>query len=216
MFKLYGLSVFAVLLAGMTAPASAASFSYTGNFVNDSDVQLFNFNLLASTTVTLQTFSYGGGTNSAGNTIVSGGFEPTLQIFDFPSGAINGGSILPGDVASCGPRNTDPNRPIHLCREDFAQVFLAAGNYVVALTENPNVANGPNLSDGFFADTDPQNLTAINQNHFADVASQPGDGHWALDITVRDVGAATPEPGSALLAVPALFLVGLGIRKRVH
>ena len=206
----------AVLLTGVTAPLVAGKFSFAGTFTNDSDIQLFSFNLLAGTTVTLQTFSYGGGNNSAGNTILPGGIEPTLQVFDFPSGAINGGSILPGEVGNCGPRNTDPNRALHLCRDDFAQVFLAAGTYVLALTENPNVANGSNLSDGFFADADP---TTFNQNHFADVLGQPGDGHWALDILAVD-GASplvgTPEPGSALLAVSAFFLAGLGFRRRLR
>jgi len=206
-------SVLAILLVGISAPAVAVNFSFTGNFVNDNDVQLFNFNLLADATVTLQTFGYGGGTNANGDAILPGGFESTLQIFDYPSGAVNGGSILPGEVPNCGPRNPDPGR-LGFCRDAYAQVFLTAGSYQVALTQYDNLANSTNLSNGFTHDGDP----SFNSGFMGTFGFQ-GDSHWALDIVAADsaspvVGA--PEPGSALLAAPAFLLIGLGIRRRVH
>jgi hypothetical protein len=209
MCKLYGFPVLAVLLAGMTAPASAASFSYTGNFVNDNDVQKISFSLLFDTTVTLETFGYGGGTNANGTVIPSGGFESTLQLFAIPSGLAVGGSILPGPSPTCGPRVPDPTR-LNFCQDAYAQVFLTAGNYLVALTQNPNTANG-NLGDGFLFDADPN-----FNNGFVGTFGFQGNSHWALDITAAAAVAATPEPGSALLAASALFLVGLGIRKRIR
>ena len=55
-------------------PANADNFSFTGSFTNDSNVQLFNFSVAATSSITLRTFSYAGGTNSAGTVIPEGGF----------------------------------------------------------------------------------------------------------------------------------------------
>lgn len=199
----------AVLLAGVTVSASAASFSYMGNFTNDNDVKFVNFNVLTDTTVTLQTFGYGGGTNANGDVISAGGFESTLQLFAVPSGLAIGGSILPGPDPSCSPRTPDPNR-LNFCQDDYAQVFLTTGAYVVALTQSPNTANG-NLGDGFFYDGDPN-----FNNGFVGTFGFQGDSHWALDISSADIGVTTPEPGTALPALSALLLVCLGVRKRAR
>jgi hypothetical protein len=132
-----------------------------------------------------------------------------LQLFAMPSGLAVSGSILPGPNPTCPPRNPDPNR-LNFCFDVYAQVFLTAGNYLVALTQNPNTANG-NLSDGFLYDGDPN-----FNNGFVGTFGFQGDSHWALDISVPPAVVGTPEPGSALLAASALFLVGVGIRKRVR
>jgi hypothetical protein len=202
-------SVFAALLAGMTLCASAASISYTGNFVNDNDVQTIGFSLLSATTVTLETFGYGGGTNANGDLILPGGFESTLQLFALPSGFAVGGSILPGPDPSCGPRTADPSR-FNFCFDAYAQVFLTPGDYIVALTQNSNTANG-NLGDGFQFDSDPNFSSG-----FVGTFGYQGTSQWALDITSPDAVVGAPEPGSALLALSAFLLAGLGIRKRVR
>jgi hypothetical protein len=60
----------------------ASSFSFTGTFVHDTDLQYFTFTLLNPTPeVALRTWSYSGGTNAAGQTISSGGFEPYLNLY---------------------------------------------------------------------------------------------------------------------------------------
>jgi hypothetical protein len=209
MGKISSFSVLALLLAGVTVPASAASFSYMGNFVEDNDVQKISFTLLFDTTVTLETFGYGGGINGKGAVIVPGGFEPTLQLFALPSGLAVSGSILPGPDPTCGPRIPDINRN-NFCFDAYAQVFLTAGDYVVALTQNPNTANG-NLGDGFLYDADPN-----FNNGFVGTFNFQGTNAWALDITAADATVPTPEPGSALLAASALLLAGFGIRRRVR
>jgi hypothetical protein len=190
----------------MTVSASATTFSYAGNFGNDNDVQTFNVNLLFDTTVTLQTFGYGGGTNGNGAVIPSGGFESILQVFAMPSGLAVGGSILPGPDPTCGLRTPDPNR-LNFCFDAYTQLFLTAGDYLVALAQNPNTANG-NLADGFLYDADPN-----FNNGFVGTFGFQGGNQWALDITV---GPAAPEPRSALLAASAFLLVGLVVRRRVH
>ena len=66
---------------------SANSFSYTGSFSNDSDVQLFDFSLAAdSSAVVINTLSVNGGLNVAGNLIAAGGFNPYLSLWDQSAG----------------------------------------------------------------------------------------------------------------------------------
>jgi hypothetical protein len=65
----------------VSTPAAAADFSFTGNFTQDDNVQLFNFVVGAPSSVTLRTWSYAGGTNAAGTTIARGGFDPILALF---------------------------------------------------------------------------------------------------------------------------------------
>src|SRR5689334_4991791 len=80
-----------------------ASFSFTGLFTQDDQVQFFSFVLNAPGTVTLETWSYGGGTNSGGQAIPSGGFDPVLSVFD-STGLLQGLNL----DGTCPPHNTDP------------------------------------------------------------------------------------------------------------
>jgi hypothetical protein len=212
MGRISGFLLWAVVLASWTVPAVAANFSFTGNFTDDNDVLLVSFDLLADATVTLETFGYGGGTNADGTNILPGGFESILQVFSNPSGVAVGGPILPGPDPTCAPRNQDPGR-LNFCQDAYAQVFLTAGNYLLALTQNANTPNG-NLSDGFFYDADPN----FNSG-FVGTFGFPGTSQWALDIVGVDSAVAplaTPEPGSAMLVASAFLLVGLGVRRRIR
>jgi hypothetical protein len=197
MKKLKSFGLAAVVLSAMVLPATGAPLSYTGTFSNDNDVVLISFTIPEAVAVTFQTFGYGGGTNGIGQMILPGGFESMLQLFDAPGGAVNGGSILPGPDPTCGPRKPDPNR-LNFCFDVYAQVFLQAGDYILALTQSPNSTAGSNLSDGFIFDGDPGFAGG-----FVGTFGFPGDGHYALDIT------PSPEPGAALLIAPALLLIGV-------
>jgi len=201
-FRSFGLA--ALVMAAMAVPSSAATLSYSGNFTNDNDVVQISFTLTDTVFVSFQTFGYGGGVNGAGQVILPGGFEPTLQLFFATTGDIASGTMYPGAAPDpCGPRIPDPNRA-NLCLDVFSQVSLNAGSYILAITQNPNVTAGNNLSAGFIYDLDPNFATG-----FQGVSSGlPGDSHWALDITV------SPEPGAALLMAPALLLIGVIRRRR--
>jgi hypothetical protein len=66
-FRLAGLS--AVLVVSQVCMAD--TFSFTGRFTHDTDVQFFTFTLLNDTPgVALRTWSYAGGTNAAGQAIL--------------------------------------------------------------------------------------------------------------------------------------------------
>ncbi len=56
-------------------PVQAADFSFRGNFSTDDEVHLFNFSVGATSTVTLKTLSYAGGTQADGTVISAGGFD---------------------------------------------------------------------------------------------------------------------------------------------
>jgi hypothetical protein len=204
----------ALVLLGCAGSVFASNFSFTGTFIYDNDVQLFNLNLSADGSITLQTLGYGGGTNAAGQTILPGGFEPILQIYN-ASGLAVGGEIDP--VGPCTPPQPDPARNYY-CHDAYAPgVFLTAGNYIVAMTQSPNTPNG-NLSDGFFYDgVDNQYFNNGFGNGLTGSFFYQGTGNWALDILNVDsasVQTTAPEPNSAVLAAAAIILAGLNVRKR--
>jgi len=70
----------------------AGSFSFVGNFINDNDVQLFSFTLLAPGTVTVQTWGYGGGTNAAA-LLIAAGASNRPSVSSMRSAALNSRTI---------------------------------------------------------------------------------------------------------------------------
>ena len=202
---------FALVVFLFAVPSPAAPFLFEGTFVHDNDVAFITFNLLSAGTVTLQTFGFGGGTSATGPVILAGGFESALQVYDALTGNAAAGTILPGPNPTCAPRTPDPNR-LNFCQDAYGQLSLGAGSYLLALTQDPNLANG-NLSDGFFyVDTIPD---PNFNNGFVGKFDLPGNGHWAIEIIGADAAssAAVPEPSSFLLMAATLAGLGLGAKK---
>jgi len=197
------------VLAGI--PAYGSTFSFQGDFAHDNDVQQFNFTLLSPGTITLRTFGFGGGVNGAGDTVLAGGFESVLQVYD-SLGTAQGGPLLPGPDPLCGPRNPDPARA-NFCQDAFGQISLGAGNFVLALTQAANLPNG-NLSDGFFyVDSVPD---PNFNNGFVGTLGFQGDSHFAVDISGVDAAApvaGVPEPSSILLGASALLALAIRARR---
>ncbi len=210
-------SLLCLTLLGASA-AFASNFSFQGTFLADDNVQLFNFTVGSSSTVTLQTWSYAGGVDAAGVTIPRGGFDPILALFDSTGAEINqnddGGSNVPADSVTGEHYDT------------YLQSTLAAGTYTVSVQEYDNFANGPNLSNGF-ARTGQGNFTAAfgcAAGKFCDVSGVPAGnsrtGNWEFDILgVNSAslpgGGSAPEPASI-----ALLLLGVGgiaaARRKIH
>ena len=189
--------------------ASATAFSFVGSFTQDDNIQSFSFTTSGSTNVRLISYSYGGGTNSAGTVIPRGGFDPILALFD-SSGALVGqdDDAISGTPGACGPGVVTPDALTGLQWDTCLDLpLLAAGTYTVTIQEYDNFAIGPNLSNGFvqagtgnFTDAifpcgdDPNNLSP-----FHDVSGvSPGclrDSHWAFDIlNVTQAHEIVPEP----------------------
>lgn len=196
-------AVIGTTLLGMAAasPARASSTSLIGTFVFDNDVVLYNFTVLEQSNVTLQTFSYGGGVNAAGDVIPAGGFDAVLSLFD------SSGALITYDDDGVG--NVDPVTGV--AYDAFIGITLGVGTYTVALTQFSNFATGNNLSGGFAFD----GISNINftlafapqggSGFFWDVTETQRTGNWAMDVTVTPV----PEPSSVVMAVAALA-IGLG------
>src|ERR1700677_3796217 len=69
------------LLFGLTIAPGFATALFQGNFATDDQVALFNITANASETLTIETYSYAGGTVNS-TLIPSGGFAPTAFLFD--------------------------------------------------------------------------------------------------------------------------------------
>jgi hypothetical protein len=165
LFPRIALVVAALAIAVFAVPGAwADNFSFTGSLTGDNDVQLFTFSVGSTSTVTLETLSYAGGVNSAGQTIPEGGFDPILALFDSTGALINqnddGGANVPADSVTGEHYDT------------YLQDTLGPGTYTVGVMEYPNFAIGPNLSDGFQV-TDPNYTGSYNEtgacSQFVDV-----------------------------------------------
>ena len=184
---------FAAASFAFAAPASATDFSYTGSLSGPNDVQLFTFTVGSDSTVTLRTYSYAGGTNAAGQTIVGGGFDPILALFNSTGVFINqnddGGSAhVPCDAGRC--------------YDTYLQALLHPGTYTVSIMAYSNFAVGPNVSDGFRGTGNFNGRTS----------------NWAFDVLGVDqavqVGGAVPEPATWAMMLLGFGAMGVALRKK--
>jgi hypothetical protein len=225
----------ALILIFMTCPfVQASSFSFTGTFSHDTDLQYFTFTLSNPTAgVALRTWSYSGGTNAAGNTVPSGGFETYLNLYFADGTQMNPGSSGPCTNPLTGNPVTDvlPDPATGGCGDvyypttrSFPGGVWSAGTYTLVLSTfaNPGVGN---LQDGFFA---AQVLGIPVPGNFTCQSGSPGfqgnpptvpvgqpfcdefspgmqrSGNWALDIL--NVNSATE---SSSTPEPGSFSLGL-------
>jgi hypothetical protein len=167
--------------------ANAANLFFSGNFTSPNDAPSFVFTADGSSTVTIQSYSWGGGTNVDGTTtILPGGFDPHLFLFD---GAGNWVNERDDDIGL-----------------DFKFTgILAAGTYQAVITAvgNSAYASEPsgNLADGF-------------TNEGRDFATDGVTSAYAVDIVnVSSSPTAVPEPSSLIGTVFAGFTAMMFKRK---
>jgi len=204
-----GFSMILLGLAVTPATTTAAAVSFTGTFQQDDNVRLFGFTLAAPATVGVETWSYGGGTDAQGQVIARGGFETVVSLFS-GSGVFIDVSL----TGSCPPQNVDPTTG--LCGDSFLSDSLAAGNYLVAITEYANIPNGPNLGNGFL-ETGQGNFTGPlfcgAAGSFFDATCNHRTGNFELDILGVTSATAVPEP-TGLAMLGSTFLAGATLLRR--
>ncbi len=197
-------SIFALSLMTMSA-ASAANFSFTGDFTYDNDVQLFNFTVGAQSTVELRSWSYAGGVNAAGQTIARGGFDPILALF-------NSAGVKIGEQDDAGCSRVIGDAVTGSCYDTRYSLSLAAGTYTASVQQYNNFARAT-LAQGFNKDgVDFRHF----RNDFIDSNRNQRTNLWAFDIlNVNDAtapGNDVPEPAS--FALIGLGLLGFAAARR--
>ncbi len=215
------LTTAAFLLAGASA-AQAASFSFTGSFDADDDVQFFDFNVTSTSDVVLRTYSYAGGTNAAGEDIARGGFDPILALFDsagdFLDDNDDGSSSLVGTDAVTGSSY-----------DTYLSISLDPGAYTVAVSQYNNRAGATadaafSLTGNFTADDCPGGV-----GEFCDVDGDVRTSAWAFDVLNVDAAtavgvtppptttppvSAVPLPASSLMLLAGLAGLGVAARRK--
>ena len=208
--RLCALCALALWSAGV---AHAASVSLQGTLTlapgDANDLFTYAFTLASPSTVSIQSYGYGGsagapgGKNLVGTTIPAGGFDPYVSVF-FGSGPTSA-FIASNDDGACPPGITD----IGLCGDTSLTLILAAGTYTVVLSAFKNMSLAENygsgtLGDGFV------NLgvfdSARSKAYAIDIDVSPvsvqsrkshgaaGDFDLAMDMTQPITGAVTIEP----------------------
>lgn len=190
------------LLFCCSSYSSAASFSYTGRLAQDDAVEIFQFNVTSSSSVTIRTFSYAGGTNQIGSLIPEGGLDPYIALFD------GRGTLLTDNDDGTGV----PVSPVTNLSLDAALTqTLSPGSYTLALTQFDNFALGPDLASGFL-ESGAGNYTSLfgcSNGSFCDIDGNNRTSLWAIDLL--NVASATgppnaiPEPASVALVAFGIF-----------
>jgi hypothetical protein len=184
--------------AALLIPALAQALVFSGTFTRDDEIRLLSFTINGTAPVTIETFSYAGGVDTAGHVIPRGGFDPVFGLFT-AAGALVG-------VGDDGATRIDPVTGAAF--DSLLTQTLAAGSYFVALGQFDNFPLGPNFSNGFLETGNPTFTAAYgcSQGRFCDINGSNRTGFFDLSITGPLV---VPEPGSLALlglAVPGLLL----------
>jgi hypothetical protein len=214
MHKPSSLSAVLLLTALFAIPSFASSFTFAGSFTQDDNILEYVFTISAGSTVTLESFSYGGN----GTTVNPGGFAPVLSLFGPVTSSdpnlINDddGGTAPG---GCGTRLVDP--VTHECLDADLTEVLSPGTYLVVLTENDNTPNGPDLLSGF-NEMGNGDFTGTNAGLPGDSFLNPGNNlqrtpNYDFTISGVDNALQLPEPSTMSLLIAGLGLLA-GVRAR--
>ncbi len=171
--RVRGVMSVSVLIAGSVC---ASDYSFTGNLQRDDDHARFTFSLDQTAKVVIRTLSYGGGTNAEGNQISSGGFDPSVSIFDQ-----NGALVATNQDGSCQVVRQDLQSM--MCWDSYLNPSLPAGTYQVVLTQSVNAPRGPFLENGFSFDGGGNFTSSSQPTGFIDQVGNQRTSAYAVDIS---------------------------------
>jgi hypothetical protein len=205
-----GISATTAAMVLGAAPAQAVNFSYTGSYTGsfggDADVQSFLFTANGTSTVTLRSYGYAGGTNATGTTIARGGFDPILGLFNATTGdLIRQVDDTPGFPDPVTGRSFDPN---------FSQI-LAAGDYRAVISQYGNFVVNSNFNNGY-SQSSPTFTSSYNcsNGQFCEVGGNNRTSAWAFDVAVRNNATSVPEPADLIGTTVAGFAV-IGLKRKL-
>jgi hypothetical protein len=223
-------SCFAALLSVPPAEANTIStcttptgaISCTGTLGTPEDTFLETFTLASSSAITVQTYGFGGGTNAAGSTISSGGFDSLVALF---SGTATSATILESGgnpiasadnltlySAGCPPAGLITVGSVAgVCGDNTLPASLPAGTYTLLLTDanfiplavDPNVLLGPYdltdiTSNNYGSSTGNGAYTDFTGGVFQTCVTltdcNTDTGNFAVDIIGLPNGGVSPSP----------------------
>jgi PEP-CTERM motif-containing protein len=158
-----------------------------------------NFTVVSPSAMQAVTFSYGGGVNGAGTTILQGGFEPYLSLFD------SGGTFLASTYfgTTC-PSGANTNSTSGQCYDvALSGGNLAPGSYQLAISAFDNLSFAENLGSGTLAD----GFTGLGNLALGE------DLHFAVDVELSSA-TPVPEPDALLLLAGAGLVLYLQRRRQ--
>lgn len=194
--------------------ASGANISFTGVFSTDDQLQQFNFTLSGTSTVTLRTWGYAGGTNANSAVISQGGFDPWLALYS-PTGVL----LQSVDNGTCLQVGTDS--VTGACFDSFISQSLGAGIYTLVLSQSDNQPAGGTLGDGY-TNTGNSTFTSsfgCSNGQFCDSNADNRTNQWAVDIdnvTSASAVSSVPEPGTVVLLAGGLAAMVVLRRRKVR
>lgn len=204
------------LLLLISPLASANTLSFTGNLDpnNPNDVFLAPFNLAVTSSLLVQTWSYGGtsdapgGTNAVGMVIPAGGFDTYLSLFQGSGSSAT--FLASNDDGGCGPAAPGPT----LCEDSRLELTsLAAGDYILALTLPSNFSFAENLGSGTLGD----GFIGLQGDYYDPGSNQERTSAYAVDITdIPSETAVVPEPASFILLATGLAASLASLRRRLR
>jgi hypothetical protein len=203
-----------VALAG-AANAIPQDFTFSGNFMDDDDVLIFNFSVAAPSSVTVLSSSW--------QSPSGGGFDPILSLFDSSGllvdsqddGGVSGAQLVNGVSYDYG------------VWDSYYTVTLDAGDYSIAITQYNNFPISTALVDGFEHEGNP-NFTfdfgygGATQPMFNGIwdDNDPRTSFWRFHLlNVETVEVIDPNPGAVpepatLALIGAGLLAAAGLRRR--
>ena len=176
-----------LLFAGM---ATANPLTYQGTFSADDEHVSVSINLTGPGTLRAITSSW-----------ALDGFAPVLTLFGAPGGY----QQAIGSAMTCGAGSGSPDMATGFCWDATLFTALQAGNYLLVLTQDDNLANGDTLADGFSQDGT-SNYTSLNYLGVsngplcvnADASQRSCNYAMTVDVAL-DQSATVPEPASLTL-----------------
>lgn len=214
--------------------------SCTGTLGTSEDVFTDTF-VATGSSVTIQTYGFGGGTNAAGETIAAGGFDSLVALFSGPATnatvltdglgnpIASADNFFPTSAASpgCPPANTVLLDGSPTCGDNTLAASVIAGDtYTVLLTDvafvalavNPQVPGAFNLTDTTSSTYGGTNgayndLTGGAFQTCGAVTCLTDTGNFAVDISGNPV-TSTPEPGTFVLLGTGLLGIASLRRRR--